>query len=1060
MALAKGAQAYRFAGGIDTKPAPEGVSPAHLLALENGVFTRATSIRKRYGYEALPLALDGSATDLSGLIRLANRDDELLGFTSSACYSYEADAEQWSSVGAVFSVVGSDQPVVRTGTEQTVPDHATNGGVTVYAWEDSRGGVYYTVTDATSGRIHIAPTQADALATAPRCVAVGAALHIYYAVASLGRIYIVVVNPTAPSATVTPSILVDDLNASNAVYDACPTTRTGTPALIAWHENASTNIRIGYVDASGVLGSPLTGHPGVYRDTAAVDPATPIAIAFLDDVPINSDVTSVVFIAYVNGSGGQVEMLSAGGETSSTALTYPIGSEFAIALTAYAMPASVQRIALAVTADGSWIVWAAFEEYAAVSSNRYVVINSVDYNTALVGSERTQRSVGLASRAFGVGGDVFAYFVHDTTYFNVYLALRLSDSACVARTLPGGAAAASSRKHLPSAHVSGDAVSIALAYRERVLSENNDKFTETGVRRVDLDFGNSDSHQHAQLGRGLYLGGACPQHYDGRQWTEQGFHVGPENIATANGTSGSLTPSSTYLYRVWYEWTDAQGEVHRGPVSFGTLITLGGGGTEDEVVLTLPTLRVTSKQNVRICVARSRAAETGSTAELFRVTSYDPSTAGTPNGYVANNTTVNAVIFTDRMSDATLVTQEPLYTNGGILSTDPCALGHSIARGKNRLFATDPSNPNRVRFSQPIQDGYGVEFPPELYIDCDPFGGDVTALSVGENGGVIIFKRAAAFIFGGDGPLENGDTSTSGFSEPRRIRSPVGCTAPSSIVLTPAGFMFGSAQGLWMVAGDDQVGYVGAPVEAYNGQTITAATVLPDRTQVVFLTDSGSALLYDYLFGQWSTFTNHEGLDAAVVSNTYHYLRTDGRVYRETVGSYSDDGVRIRLRLETAWLHVAEAIQGFQRFYNLLLIGTWLSPHQLAISHRVDYAPGQLPSSEPSAWNEPMYLDATGEASSTGWISGSNADTIGEDSILGDDYGDGLYGSGDYGDGGPDVYQWRYHIGGRGQSVQFRFEDYERAGLTPGASFELTEMLIEGGRAGTSKKPFSGARSA
>jgi hypothetical protein len=1035
MALSKGAASFQFRGGIQRKSDEKTVPATQLLLLENGVFTKGTSIAKRNGYDALGLAIDGTTSTLTDPIQLGKRGEELIAFTRTGCYSHQPGADRWGDVGTVFSVIGADRPVVRTGTEQTMPDHATSDGVTVYAWEDSRGGVYYTVTDEVSGRVHVAATQADANGLSPRCLAVGDVLHIYYANATRGYIYVIVVEPGSPSATLTPAILVEDLDVTNPVYDACATSRAGTPALIAWHESATTNIRIGYVDAPGALGSPSTGHPSVHRETSEVMHATsPIAVAYTDDA----------------GSGVDGFALAFGNATTGfPILRYSTGSSsvpIARTSTSFVGDPLVdpQRIALAYEATGTGNVWAAVEEAAVVPSNRFCMVVDI-----LDGTATYVRSVGLASRAWSTAdrADVFAYFVHDTTYFNVYLALRLSDFVCVARSLPGLASDAPARKHLPSVHVADDVATLVLPYNERLLAENNDQFTETGIRLVTLDFDSDDSHQHAQLGRGLYLAGACPQHYDGRQWTEQGFHVGPEMIATSNGTGGSLTASTTYLYRAWYEWTDAQGEIHRGPVSFGTTVTMAGG--EDEVTLTLPTLRVTKKQNVRICVARSEAAKTGRTASLFRVTSSDPSTVGAANGYVANDTSADTVSFNDRMSDVTLATQEPLYTNGGLLSNDPCALGNVMAVGKSRIFATDPSDGNAIRFSQSLDEGYGVEFTPELVTKCDPFGGDVTALAV-QDGEVIAWKRGAIFSFNGDGPLANGDTATSGFSSPRLVSSDVGCTEPDSIVLTPNGHIFKSEKGLYLIDRSGQVSYVGAPAEAFNAQRVTAANILPGRSSIVFLTDDGTTLLYDYLFGQWSTFTNHLGLDAHVIDGVYHYLRTDGRVFKETPGAYSDAGQRIALRLETAWIHVAEALQGFQRFWNLLLLGTWISAHQLRIQHRTNYS---------GSWSDPRYLDATGEATSTGWITGDNADTIGTDPITGSVYGDGAYGDGAYGGSAADLYQYRYHIGGRGQSVQFRFEDFERDGLA-GASFELTEMLIEGGVAGPSTKPFTGARSA
>jgi len=1022
-----------FRGGVSTRADSKTVPPTQLLVLENGIFSRETSIRKRNGYESLASVIDGSASVLTGAIRTATRDNELIAFTSNRAYSRQTGADQWSDTGAVYSVVGNDRPLVKTGTQQLMPDHATLGDVTVAAWEDSAGGVWWSVVDAVSGRIYRAATQASATGIAPRCVACGTNLHVYYAIAASNRIMVLVVNPAAPSAAVTPAILTDDLDGASPTYDAAPTGRTGTPSLIAWSENGSTNIRIGYVDQSGVLGSPALGHPSVLTFAAVRLATTPVACAFLDVDGGNGD---TIVLSWVNAtSDGKVATFTGGSVSGAVAITATTSA------TAYAST-SVQRIALAAHASGLSV---AFEEAAVAASNRFVVASAA--TLALTFSAAvTIRSVGLASRAFAVGTDVFAVFVHDTTYFNTYVALRLSDAIAVGRHAPAAAAGAPTRKHLSSAHVDGDSVSISLPFRERLVSENNDKFRETGIRLFTLDFDSEDSHQYAQLGRGLYLAGACPQHYDGRQWTEQGFHFGPELIVTVSAGGGSMTSAVTYLYRAWYERTDFQGEVHRGPVSIGTLVTMGGADTQ--VTLTLPTLRITQGTNTRVCVARSLASDTGDTAELFRVTSLDPTTAGTANGYVANDATVDTVSFIDRMSDATLRTQEPLYTNGGLLSNDPSALGAVVFRGQSRLFFTDPSNGLNLRYSQPLDDGYGVEIPPDLVLSVDPFGGDITAGAFQDGRGVI-WKAGSIFLFQGDGPAPNGDTSTGGFSTPQLITSDVGCTDPSSIVLTPNGHMFKSAKGIYLLARDGSVSYVGAPVEAYNAQTVRRATVMPDRTQIVFLTDSGLSLLFDHYHTQWSTFTNHEGLDAAVVNGRYHYLRTDGRVFRETPGVYLDDNARIRLRLETAWIHMLPQLQGFQRFWHLHLLGTWVSPHQLGIQYQTDYTPG---------WTDSYWYDATGLTDDTGWITGGNAAPIGVEPIVGSPYGDGNYGDGQYGGSASGPYQWRLHLDEAGQSIQFRFEDFE-AETYAGASFELTEMLLTGGVKAHAIKPFTTGRS-
>ena len=1034
MALREAALRVRFAGGIDTDSDPKAIPAVKLAALQNGVFDKQSAIKKRNGYEVLSQVIDGSADLADDSIRTAVRGDELLEFSRSRCRSRQTGTDQLSDAGPVYSAVGTDRPLVRTGTQQTMPDSASIDGVTVAAWEDSAGGVWWSTVDSATGRVFRAPTQADANGISPRCVAVGGNLHVYFALQTLGRVMVIVVDPAAPSALVAPVILVDDLSTTSPVYDACSTGRSGTPAAMAWALNGTSSTRLGYVDAGGVLGGIITGHPAVITHVAFRASTSPIGVAYQT---VDGGDGDRLALAFVNGTEGTV-VVFAGGVAGSTPIS--VFNSGAVYVTNV-----VVRVAVEIV--GSTVL-AAWEESAVAASNRFVVVADFNFDDATTAELQTIRSVGLASRAFVVDEDVFATFVHDTTFFNTYVTLRLSDATPVGRHVPASAGSAPPRQHLSSAHVGADdVVTIALPFRERVFSENNDKFRETGIRLFTMDFDSEDSHQTAQLGAGLYMAGACPMHYDGRIWTEQGFHFGPELIVTTPAAGGSMTASTTYLYRAWYESTDAQGEVHLGPTSIGSLVTMAGGQTQ--VTLTLPTLRVTRKTNVRICVARSRAALTGKTAELFRVTSLDPTTAGAVNGLVANDPTVDTVTFIDRMSDTDLALQEPLYTNGGILSNDPAPLGSIVAGLKGRLLFTDPSDGNTVRFTHPLDPGYGIEIPPELALSCDPFGGDITAIATRDDR-AFLFKRDAIFTFAGDGPAAGtGSTATTGFSSPQLLPGDVGCSDPASIVLTPFGHMFKSAKGIKRLSGDGQIEDVGAPVSSFNAQSIRRATALPNRTHVLFLTDDGVSLLYDYRRDQWSTFLNHEGRDAAVVSETYHYLRTDGRMFRETVGSHSDAGTRIKLRFETAPLHLQEHMQGFCKFFELFLLGTWISAHQLGVQYRTDYT---------QQWNDLLWLDATAGDSATGWITGENANTIGEDPIDGTGFGDGGFGDGPFGGAPDDLYQWRIDLYEKGSSIQFAFEDFEADGLA-GAAFELIEMVLTGGVKRNAPKPFTAARS-
>jgi hypothetical protein len=255
------------------------------------------------------------------------------------------------------------------------------------------------------------------------------------------------------------------------------------------------------------------------------------------------------------------------------------------------------------------------------------------------------------------------------------------------------------------------------------------------------------------------------------------------------------------------------------------------------------------------------------------------------------------------------------------------------------------------------------------------------------------------------------------------ITSDVGCTNAASIEYTPQGVIFQSRKGIYLLGRDRSVRYVGAPVEKFTdpereGLTVVSTTLIPDRTQVLLLTD-GQALLYDYFFDQWSTFTNHDGLGAVVVDGVYHYLRTDGRVFQQNTSSHQDDNSHVRMGLETAWIHLQETLQGLQLIRRVTILGKYKSDHVLRVyAQEYEYEAG---------WGEPFSCDP--------------ADFISQPL-----YGEGLYGAGVYGDHGEVVerYQFEIHLGYRGQAFRLRFEDEEEAGEY-GAAFELTELLVTGG---------------
>lgn len=1039
MPLRKKPIAIQFQGGVSTKQDAKQVPATELLTLENATFIKQTTLAKRNGYRAFAKTVEGGGMDYGTPVGLANRDDELLLFTDDGrAYSYLSSRNTWADTGEVCSVPVSERPIARTGTEQTMPDHASKSGVTAVAWEDSRGGVYLSVVEQATGRILLAESVLDANGISPRCVAVGDVLHVYWARASANRLYVAIVNPAIPTATPTPSILISDLSSTNPVYDAQDAGGlypSIAPAIMAWALNGG-GYRVGYVHPSGVLGSPITGLPSAatYNDPVADVTTGPLAVC------IDRPSGGVLYVAHCSTTVN-VRTLDP------TALLTSIGANAVSTLSGTWNRVAIESIG---APDGTSLAWWAGELDGARDDLNKIECGQIDEDTSITvdSTDRILLGHGLLSRAFldtddaDAGGNVFVVVGHAPQYFTYGAVVRISGddfggdavTACYARLATGQLPGLHSRKHVTSVQAvdpDDDGLSrqhvLCVGYRIQLASENGDQFGETGIKLATLDFEADAAYQSAQLGRGLYLAGACPTHYDGRRWAEADFHCAPD-VATgatvlAQGAAGAVG-AGTYEYKFGYIEIDAQGELHRGAVSVARNVTIIANRKID---VTLPTYRLTGKRHVMIAVYRTEQGATGDpdALEFFRVSSTDPTATG-DNGYVLNDPSVDSITFTDNLTDADLITKEPLYTNGGILNNDPTPMsGTVIAGGKNRLFWPDATDANVIRYSQELAEETAVEMPAALFLPTDPYGGGAVGIGVLDDA-VIVFKETAIYGFGGPGPLANPNAGQEAFSPAALITSDVGCKSANSICQSPVGLVFQSEKGIKLLDRSRQIVDIGSKVYAYNDQTITRATLLPDRHQIVFLTDAGATLLWDYERNQWSVFTNHLGIDARVVGGTYHYLRNDGRVFAETVGQYRDDNSQIVMRIETAWLKMLPYLQGWQRILWAYFLGTWKSAHTLVVRYRLDYDENYSPPFEPD-------VNANYDPSN---------------------YGDGNYGDGPYGGAfaATTRYQRRIHINRRCQAIQFRIEDRE-ATADAGASFELSELLLIGGVLGPAFRP-------
>jgi hypothetical protein len=474
--------------------------------------------------------------------------------------------------------------------------------------------------------------------------------------------------------------------------------------------------------------------------------------------------------------------------------------------------------------------------------------------------------------------------------------------------------------------------------------------TQFGVLSDTIDFSNPmSSYLRAEMGRALNISGGFISMYDGQAPVELGFHVYPDGLV-AIGTvlpvdqalAGHGIEPGSRTYVATYEWTDNNGQIHRSCPSNVLSVNLAGGNYPSphenlevryKVTLSASSLHLTKKHDVRVAYYR-----TGAGGTQYALT-----------GAVASDPEKSYVSFTDTMSDLELGTAEILYAQPGdageVENQMPGPVTSMVAH-VNRLWALDSINRNTVWFSkQCIPPAFGatgtpVEFSTAFTINADATSDPLVALG-SEDDKLIMLKENVIYGMLGQGP--SSANTNSDFSVPTLLTTACGCRNPRSVTVTDNGLLFQTRKGFWRLNRGMAAQYTGADAESYSRQTVLSGLTIPDSTQVrlvVAPTEErpDSVVMFDYYVGQWGTFTGLAAVDAALWQGTYSWARSDGVIYVETPGEFTDDGVAITMRLVTSW-HRMAGLEGFQCLWRMLLLGDYRSAHQLKVGFAYDNNP-------------------------------------------------------------------------------------------------------------------------
>lgn len=346
------------------------------------------------------------------------------------------------------------------------------------------------------------------------------------------------------------------------------------------------------------------------------------------------------------------------------------------------------------------------------------------------------------------------------------------------------------------------------------------------------------------------------------------------------------------------------------------------------VTLTIPTLRITEKQNVTIAIYRTLVNGT----TYFRV---DTQYVTYP---IANSISTDTVSFTDYSSDANISGNEQLYTAQEVENiAGPAVL--AMTEYKSRIVLVPSDNPYVWLYSKQVVSGSPVEFSDLFQQNMGSTGGPLVGAAKLDDK-LILFKGHSIYYVTGTGPGPSGTNND--FSDPQFITADAGLLSPRSIVTTPVGLMFKSSKGIYLLDRSLQTRYIGKAVEDYNSYTVRGAQLIPKSNQIRFILSNGTCLMYDYFWtdeegiGQWAVFDNVSAVSDCIFQNLHTYVTSAGLVYQESPGVYLDGATAVNTYFKTGWFNLAE-LQGFERAYYFYFLAQYISAHTLTINLYYDY---------------------------------------------------------------------------------------------------------------------------
>lgn len=462
-------------------------------------------------------------------------------------------------------------------------------------------------------------------------------------------------------------------------------------------------------------------------------------------------------------------------------------------------------------------------------------------------------------------------------------------------------------------------------------------YTEVHQALVNIfDFADDYRWKPAVHNHMVIFSGAYPYLYDGQYTHECGFAWRPEIIGYVEDTGGSLNGSETYDFRVTFEWRAHDGRRWMSQPSY--LVESDSVSDQNGTDLQL-------KFSVAPCTLNMmQDASFYFPGKLYAVLWRATAAQAAAGVYVRDSQvefhpfdTAN-IVLTASTADADIARSERMYIVGGELENYTAPPCRSVVQHRDRLVAFN-TEWKTLDYTKPIQQDRGIEWSLSQRVPCPE---DIVALESLEHV-LVAFSKHKIYALEGAGPSSTG-VPPDAFARLVLVNADIGCSETNAAWRCPAGIIFRSEGGFWLLDRGMGVSYLGAPVEgdfdelSLGNDMRTLNGVLDEKKNCmriyvrgqlddVVVSDGFSSNLarFNYWFdtGRWSVDTlqstspewacYHRGLNHVV----WGAQSLSGIAYEDT-SVYDDLSNFYPEIVESAWIRFGDLVS-FKRVWRTLV---------------------------------------------------------------------------------------------------------------------------------------------